>query len=97
MINLANKLKQARKDKGLSQGATADLLGINRNTYGDMESGKTSPTLDRLFRLSEITGKDMSWFVGIDKSEREAHLEARLNKVTSQLADVIKLANGGDA
>lgn len=41
---LKNHLKQARTEKGLSQSALADMVGVSRNTISSIETGQFNPT-----------------------------------------------------
>ena len=41
---LHNRIKEARTQKGLSQAALAELVGVSRNTISSIETGQFSPT-----------------------------------------------------
>lgn len=41
---LRNRIKEARTQKGLSQAALAELVGVSRNTISSIETGQFSPT-----------------------------------------------------
>lgn len=41
---LKNTIKQARKEKNLSQRALAELVGVSRNTISSIETGQFNPT-----------------------------------------------------
>lgn len=41
---LKNRLKEARAEKGLSQAALAELVGVSRNTISSIETGQFNPT-----------------------------------------------------
>ena len=41
---LKNHLKEARTEKGLSQGGLAELVGVSRNTISSIETGQFCPT-----------------------------------------------------
>ena len=38
---LKNRLKDARSEKGFSQAALAELVGVSRNTISSIETGKS--------------------------------------------------------
>lgn len=48
------KLKAARKQKGLSQAALGKLLGVQAQTIGRWETGKSEPNLETINKLCEI-------------------------------------------
>ncbi|MBB5184717.1 putative transcriptional regulator [Faecalicoccus acidiformans] len=41
---LKNRLKEVRQEKGLSQAALAELVGVSRNTISSIETGQFNPT-----------------------------------------------------
>ena len=41
---LKNRLKEARTEKGLSQSALAEMVGVSRNTISSIETGQFNPT-----------------------------------------------------
>ena len=41
---LKNRLKEARLEKGLSQAALAELVGVSRNTISSIETEQFNPT-----------------------------------------------------
>ncbi|WP_305151056.1 helix-turn-helix transcriptional regulator [uncultured Dubosiella sp.] len=43
-LTLKNRLKEARREKNLSQAALAKLVGVSRNTISSIETGQFNPT-----------------------------------------------------
>ena len=41
---LKNRLKEARGERGLSQSALAEMVGVSRNTISSIETGQFNPT-----------------------------------------------------
>lgn len=41
---LKNRLKEARREKKLSQAQLAELVGVSRNTISSIETGQFNPT-----------------------------------------------------
>ena len=41
---LRNRLKEARREKHLSQAELAELVGVSRNTISSIETGQFNPT-----------------------------------------------------
>lgn len=56
MKPLGEKIKDARKSKGMSQDDLADKLGVNRVSISNYEKGKNNPTHNNLLKLSAILG-----------------------------------------
>ena len=48
---LKNRLKEARAEKGLSQGELAALVGVSRQTISSIETGQFNPTAKRALVL----------------------------------------------
>ena len=49
-------LQQSRLAQGLSQQQVADRLGISQSYVSELESGKTSLALMRIFEIMRLTG-----------------------------------------
>ena len=60
---IAQRIKDAREWKGISQVAMARHLDVARQTYLDLESGKTEPRISTLVKIAELTGQPLGWFV----------------------------------
>lgn len=41
---LHNRIKEMRTEKGLSQAALSEMVGVSRNTISSIETGQFSPT-----------------------------------------------------
>lgn len=48
------KLMKFRKMKKLTQEEMANLLGISRPHYSDIENGKTTPSIELGYKLQEV-------------------------------------------
>lgn len=51
-LQLGDKIRQVREQKGYSQEQLADMMDINRSTISKIENGKFSITVDYLVRFS---------------------------------------------
>ena len=47
-----NRLSDLRAERGLSQAALADLLGVSRQTLISIERGRFDPSLPLAFRIA---------------------------------------------
>ena len=64
---LKNKLKISRVEKGLSQQALADLVGVSRNTISSIETGQFNPTAKLALILCIALDKKLkSYFILIN-------------------------------
>jgi transcriptional regulator with XRE-family HTH domain len=57
---LGSRLRQLRSSRGLSQEAVARRAGIGRAHYSRIETGATSPTVDRLWHIAAALGVPMA-------------------------------------
>jgi transcriptional regulator with XRE-family HTH domain len=53
---LGQNLKRIRTQKGISQGAIARTLGIDRSFITNIEGGKTNPTLSTIAKIAKAIG-----------------------------------------
>lgn len=67
------KLKAARKQKGLSQAALGKLLSVQAQTVGRWETGKSKPNLETVNKLCEILDVSLHYFIS------EEHVDYRLS------------------
>jgi len=69
-IRIANRVKLARVEKGLTQEQLADLAGVTRQTIGLIEAGKYNPTLKLCLMLAKATGKTLDELFWIEGEHR---------------------------
>jgi len=61
---LGNKLKEVRKELGLTQEQLAKRLGVSRSYIGDIETGRLKGTNVQLIsKLADLSGKSMEYFL----------------------------------
>ena len=78
----AERLKEARKLAGLSQGHVAKMLGLHRPSVSEMEAGNRRVSADELARLAEIYDVSVAWLLGeaseaLDAQDPRLELAAR--------------------
>ena len=61
---LAERLKQCRKDKGLTQWQGAIYSDITENTYQNYESMRREPKLEILLRIAVCLDVSLDYLVG---------------------------------
>ncbi len=70
---LPARLKDARRSKGLSLEAVANLSGVSRSMVSQIERGESSPTIATLWNLTRALQVD---FAGLlDKTDGDARVE----------------------
>ncbi|MBL0144884.1 MAG: helix-turn-helix transcriptional regulator [Chitinophagaceae bacterium] len=65
---IAKNFKLLRELKGLNQAQISVLLGFNRSTWNNYETGKSKPNLDDLSKISKYFEVSLSELVELDLS-----------------------------
>lgn len=63
-MDLGIRLKQLRIERGLNQIDIANMLGVERSTYGKYETGDSSPDYDKLIQLSNFYQVSIDFLLG---------------------------------
>jgi HTH-type transcriptional regulator/antitoxin HipB len=54
------RVRDRRRQLGLSQSALADVVAVNRRVIGELERGKPSVQLGIALRVAEVLGLDLT-------------------------------------
>ncbi|HCT6554224.1 TPA: helix-turn-helix transcriptional regulator [Enterococcus faecalis] len=68
------RLKQLRKEKGITLDALADSIGTTKTTLSRYENGTRSPKISILTKLAEYFKVDVTWLSGLDNNENEQEI-----------------------
>jgi transcriptional regulator with XRE-family HTH domain len=60
-LSIANRLRAAREQAGLSQGQVAKLMGVQRPTVSEIEAGRRKVAAEELIRLATMYNVDIDW------------------------------------
>lgn len=79
---IAERLREARRLSGLSQGQVAKLLGLHRPSVSEMEAGNRRASADELARIAKIYDVSVAWLAGeatesFDQGDPRLELAAR--------------------
>lgn len=61
---VAERIREARKSAGLSQGQVAKLMDLHRPTISEIEAGNRRVTAEELTALAEMFDVTVAWLVG---------------------------------
>lgn len=77
--SLAERLRQARDQAGLSQAQVAKELGLHRPAVSEIEAGRRRVSAEELSQLAELYGVSLSWLTqsGTDTTDPAVELAAR--------------------
>ncbi|HGD6576572.1 TPA: helix-turn-helix domain-containing protein [Streptococcus agalactiae] len=68
-----NRLKELRKDKGLTQADLAKVINTNQSQYGKYENGKTSLSIENSKILADFFGVSIPYLLGLDNNSKIAN------------------------
>lgn len=67
-LSIAQRLRAAREQVGLSQGQVAVMMGLQRPAISEIEAGRRGVAAEEITKLSDIYGVSVSW---LTKAESE--------------------------
>ena len=68
------RIKELRKEKGLTQSELADILNVQKGTVSMWERGKRRPNFDIINKLSDIFDKNIGYILGFNNDASSAKL-----------------------
>lgn len=81
-----NRLKELRKEKGLSQQALANELGVHYRTLQNWENGESQIKADKAQQLADFFGVSITHLLGYDDNDFEKQIRIdTLNNVLNKL------------
>ena len=84
-----NRLKELRKEKGLSQKALANELGVSYRTWQYWENGASSIKPDNLKTLCEIFDVDAPYLLGYNTVKNETNIKVSvLDEALEKLREI---------
>jgi transcriptional regulator with XRE-family HTH domain len=82
---LAERLREARKAAGLSQGQVAKLLQMHRPTVSEIEAGNRRVSAEELTKFAETYDVTVSWLLGETAEQLEMN-DPRLQLAARELS-----------
>ncbi|WP_428445305.1 helix-turn-helix transcriptional regulator [Photobacterium profundum] len=75
---ISEKIKTARTSRDITQVDMAKKLKLSRQTYLNLETGKTSPRCDMLLDIANVTGYEIGFFY--TREEGKEHPDCYTNQ-----------------
>lgn len=85
-MTIGDRIKAARKDKGLTQKQLEELCGINAANIRKYESGRQNPKIETLQKIAEALDTSIFSLIEVDKTE----LFALVQNIDQTLLHLIK-------
>lgn len=74
-MSLGERIKEQRKNCGLSQEKVAELVGVSRQAVTKWEAEQSAPSTENLFRLVEIFGTTVDILLASEEEEKNSPAE----------------------
>ena len=74
MVDVAERIKKAREAAGLTQRELAKIIHLTQGYIGDIERGRTNPSLSTLQLVADALHVDIAAFVGNSTTIQETGL-----------------------
>ncbi len=87
-----NRLKQIRKEKGLTQKELAQLLGVSSGAIGLYEQNRRTPDIETIKRIAKILGVGPSYFLE-ETPEKKFTGDKRVYKIPAEYLDLFEPDN----
>ena len=86
-MSLGNSLFSARKNRGLSQEAVAEKLGVSRQTISKWETDETLPDIRQSKQLAVLYGQSLDALINFDLEVKEVQeaIERTSEAVTEKI------------
>ena len=65
-MTIGTRIAQKRKERGLSQEALGEQLGVSRQAIYKWESDSALPEIEKLIALSRLFGVSVGWLLGVE-------------------------------
>lgn len=87
-MNIANRIQQLRKTKGISQEELANLIGVSRQAVSKWESEQSIPDIDKVIALSDYFQVSTDYLL-----KGEMHVTATASATSAPLAKILYIAS----
>jgi transcriptional regulator with XRE-family HTH domain len=84
---IAERLCEARRLSGLTQGQAAKRMQMHRPTISEIEAGHRNVTMPELARFAEVYDVDLAWLSGVATDKLDPH-DARLQLAFRELQKI---------
>ena len=91
ILTIAERLKDLRKDRGLTLEALADAVNISKSALGTYETGEIKDISPfSIVKLAKFYGVTTDYLMGVSNLEKEADAEIQELRLTNEALDVLK-------
>lgn len=62
-MDIGDRIKQLRKEKGLSQAKVAKEISVSTGNFGDWETGRTGPSVNAVLSIAKYFEVNLEWLL----------------------------------
>jgi len=89
-MTIGERIKEARKRKGLKQKELAEMLEVSNGAIPQWENGKRNPKLETIRKIASALDVDFYSLLGEPRSTTPTdHTESRLNQLMEECGELI--------
>ncbi len=89
LVQIAERIRMARKDAHLSQAALASGVGVSDKAISSYEQGRSTPPFEKLQRIAIQTNRPVSYFTS--ESTEEITIVTKLQGIERELEEIKEL------
>lgn len=67
---LKTRIHELRKERKMQQNDLAELVGVRRETIGNLENGKYNPSLKLAMDIAKVFGKSVEYIFQFEEEEK---------------------------
>ena len=91
-MSIGDRIIELRKQKALSQGQLAEIVGVSRQAVSKWESGQNSPDTIKLIHLADILDTDVEYLAtGRNTPKEEPPIILNMVKKVDKIVEVEKI------
>ena len=91
-MSIGDRIIDLRKQKGLSQGQVAEMIGVSRQAVSKWESGQNSPDTVKLIKLADVLDTDVEYLAtGRNVPKTEQPIVVNMVKKVDKVIEVEKI------
>ena len=73
-MTIGQRIAEKRRERGLSQEALGEALGVTRQSISKWEGDGSLPEIDKLITMSRLFGVSVGWLLGEEAEEQREEI-----------------------
>lgn len=85
---MKNRIRELRKERGLTQEELGNLMGLERSTISSYERGRLEPTFQNIIKLADIFSVSAKYLMGMSDNRMEEGRQDIRAEVENLMKDI---------